>query len=221
MSQSSPPSSDRRSDIRYACVAAAVTIILLWALYPGTGAAARSLRQRAVCHGPRASRPRDRAPHQAAQQAARAATRRDPRDLRDGDRHARRHRGRGGSADGPAVAGILVAPSHLHGLGAADAGIVGPDRARGVVQGIAVKGAGWKRRRGLGRPRDGVGICGRDFRPGQHPPADVLHARRIRPHLRSLRPAVPARTPPERVAGSAVSPPRRSARGSAGRCCSA
>ena len=33
MSQSSPPSSDRRSDIRYACVSAAVTIILLWTLY--------------------------------------------------------------------------------------------------------------------------------------------------------------------------------------------
>jgi predicted PurR-regulated permease PerM len=33
MSQSSPPSSDRRSDIRYACAASAVTIILLWALY--------------------------------------------------------------------------------------------------------------------------------------------------------------------------------------------
>jgi len=33
MSQSSPPSSDRRSDIRYACIAAALTIVLLWTLY--------------------------------------------------------------------------------------------------------------------------------------------------------------------------------------------
>ena len=33
MSPSSPPSSDRSSDIRYACVAAAVTIVLLWTLY--------------------------------------------------------------------------------------------------------------------------------------------------------------------------------------------
>jgi len=33
MSLSSQPSSDRRSDIRYACVAVSVTIVVLWALY--------------------------------------------------------------------------------------------------------------------------------------------------------------------------------------------
>ena len=33
MSQTSPQSSDPRSVVRYACLAAAVTIVLLWTLY--------------------------------------------------------------------------------------------------------------------------------------------------------------------------------------------
>ena len=33
MSQTSPQNSDPRSVVRYACVAAAITIILLWTLY--------------------------------------------------------------------------------------------------------------------------------------------------------------------------------------------
>ncbi len=63
--------SDPRSVIRYACVAVAVTAVLLWTLYLVRGPLLRDLRQRALCDRARAARPHHRTPaHQASSASA-------------------------------------------------------------------------------------------------------------------------------------------------------
>jgi hypothetical protein len=213
MDQSSPASSDRRSDIRYACVAAAVTIVLLWTLYL------------------------IRAPLLVIYVSALFATGLAPLVLTIERRTKRLSKRRV-----PRPAAILVIYAMVIGTLAAIAAAVVPPMVRQsqefwahlpdymdsaqqkleswclIAQGTSFKllsKAPPKRRR-LGRPGDVVGICRRHLRL-----VTILLLTFYCSSTRKSVRASPLSAPrSKRVSKSAGSPPRRSARGSAARCCS-